>query len=121
MDLAESHIRDAGYGGFSFRELAAEIGIKSASVHHHFPTNATMATAVARRYGDRFHSRTRAPKMPLPRTAWRFERRSIETDGCAFAVCWGPKRVCCRPMLRGKFFPFSAAALTTSRAGLAVS
>ena len=54
MDLAEAHIRNAGYGGFSFRDLAAEIGIKSASVHHHFPTKATMAAAVARRYGDRF-------------------------------------------------------------------
>jgi TetR/AcrR family transcriptional repressor of nem operon len=54
MDLAESHMRNAGYGGFSFRDLATEIGIKSASVHHHFPTKATMAVAVARRYGDRF-------------------------------------------------------------------
>src|SRR5258707_321902 len=54
MNLAESHIRNAGYGGFSFRELAAEIGIKSASVHHHFPTKATMAAAVTRRYADRF-------------------------------------------------------------------
>jgi AcrR family transcriptional regulator len=51
MDLAEAHIRSAGYGGFSFRDLAAEIGIKSASVHHHFPTKATMTAAVARRYG----------------------------------------------------------------------
>jgi TetR/AcrR family transcriptional repressor of nem operon len=56
MDLAEAHIRHRGYGGFSFRELAAEIGIKSASVHHHFPTKATMAAAVARRHGDRFLS-----------------------------------------------------------------
>jgi TetR/AcrR family transcriptional repressor of nem operon len=54
MDLAESHIRNAGYSGFSFRALAAEVGIKSASVHHHFPTKATMAAAVARRYADRF-------------------------------------------------------------------
>jgi AcrR family transcriptional regulator len=53
MDLAQAHIRHRGYGGFSFRELAAEIGIKSASVHYHFPTKATMAAAVARRYGDR--------------------------------------------------------------------
>ena len=53
MVLAEAHIGNAGYGGFSFRELAAEIGIKSASVHHHFPTKATMAAALARRYGDR--------------------------------------------------------------------
>ena len=54
MDLAEARIRDAGYGGFSFRELAAAIGIKSASVHHHFPTKAVMAAAVARRYTERF-------------------------------------------------------------------
>ena len=54
MDLAEAHIRSAGYAGFSFRDLAAEIGIKSASVHHHFPTKASMAAAVARRYADRF-------------------------------------------------------------------
>jgi TetR/AcrR family transcriptional regulator, transcriptional repressor for nem operon len=54
MDLAEAHIRNAGYGGFSFRDLATEIGIKSASVHHYFPTKATMTAAVARRYGDRF-------------------------------------------------------------------
>ena len=54
MDLAEVYIRNAGYGGFSFRALAAEIGIKSASVHHHFPTKSMMTAAVARRYGDRF-------------------------------------------------------------------
>jgi TetR/AcrR family transcriptional regulator, transcriptional repressor for nem operon len=54
MDLAEAHIRNAGYASFSFRDLAAEIGIKSASVHHYFPTKATMAAAVARRYADRF-------------------------------------------------------------------
>jgi TetR/AcrR family transcriptional repressor of nem operon len=54
LDLAEAHMRNSGYGGFSFRELAAEVGIKSASVHHHFRTKASMAAAVARRYGDRF-------------------------------------------------------------------
>jgi AcrR family transcriptional regulator len=54
MDLAEVHLRNAGYAGFSFRDIAAEIGLKSASVHHHFPTKATMAAAVARRYADRF-------------------------------------------------------------------
>jgi TetR/AcrR family transcriptional repressor of nem operon len=54
MDLAEARFREGGYAGFSFRDLAAELGIKSASVHHHFPTKAMMAAAVARRYGQRF-------------------------------------------------------------------
>jgi TetR/AcrR family transcriptional regulator, transcriptional repressor for nem operon len=65
MDLAEGHIRNAGYGGFSFRGLAAEIGIKSASVHHHFSTKATMAAAVVRRYGDRFFAAV--PRRPNER------------------------------------------------------
>jgi TetR/AcrR family transcriptional regulator, transcriptional repressor for nem operon len=54
LDLAESHMRNAGYGDFSFRELAAKVGIKSASVHHDFPTKASMAAAVARCCGNRF-------------------------------------------------------------------
>ena len=62
MDLAEARIRDAGYGGFSFRDLAAEIGIKSASVHHHFPIKAGMAAAVARRCGERLLKAAVAPR-----------------------------------------------------------
>ena len=54
LDLAESHMRNAGYGGFSFRELAAEVGTKSASVNHYVPTKASMAAARPRRYGNRF-------------------------------------------------------------------
>ena len=85
MELAEAHIRDAGYGGFSFRDLAAEIGIKSASVHHHFPTKAILAAAVARRYGDRFL----AAVAPRPNetgkdavSAYRSAfRKALERDG----------------------------------------
>jgi TetR/AcrR family transcriptional repressor of nem operon len=57
MDSAEAHMRNGGYGAFSFRDIAAEVGISSASVHHHFPTKAFMAAAVARRYGERFLAR----------------------------------------------------------------
>lgn len=61
MDFAEAHIRNGGYRGFSFRDLAADVGISSASVHHHFPTKSVMAAAVARRYGNRFFA-TVAPR-----------------------------------------------------------
>ncbi|WFU51926.1 TetR/AcrR family transcriptional regulator [Sinorhizobium terangae] len=54
MDAAEERIRQAGYSGFSFREVAADIGVKSSSVHYHFPTKKKLAAAVARRYTDRF-------------------------------------------------------------------
>jgi TetR/AcrR family transcriptional repressor of nem operon len=49
MDAAEKRIRGAGYSGFSFREIASDVGVKSASVHYHFPTKDALAVAVARR------------------------------------------------------------------------
>ncbi|WP_345774972.1 TetR/AcrR family transcriptional regulator [Sinorhizobium sp. K101] len=54
LDAAEERIRGAGYSGFSFREIAADVGVKSSSVHYHFPTKEKLAAAVARRYTDRF-------------------------------------------------------------------
>jgi TetR/AcrR family transcriptional regulator, transcriptional repressor for nem operon len=54
LDAAENFIRRGGYNDCSFREIAAEIGIKSASVHHHFPLKQDLAAAVARRYTQNF-------------------------------------------------------------------
>jgi len=39
-----------GYGGLNMRELAAEVGIKAASIYHHFPSKADLAAAIAKRY-----------------------------------------------------------------------
>jgi TetR/AcrR family transcriptional repressor of nem operon len=39
-----------GYNGLNFRDLAAEVGIKAASIYHHFPSKADLGAAVARRY-----------------------------------------------------------------------
>ncbi|MEM8629880.1 MAG: TetR/AcrR family transcriptional regulator [Pseudomonadota bacterium] len=54
MDVAERLIRTGGYDAFSFREIATELGIKSASVHYHYATKADLVAAVAKRYTDRF-------------------------------------------------------------------
>ncbi len=54
MDLAEARIRTKGYCAFSFREIAEAAGVKSASVHYHFPTKGDLGAAVARRYTERF-------------------------------------------------------------------
>ncbi len=52
MDAARLTMQAHGYSRLSFRELAKEVGIKSASVHHHFPTKADLGAAVARRYWE---------------------------------------------------------------------
>src|SRR6185369_12159145 len=53
MDSAERRMRLGGFSGFSFREIAADVGIKSSSVHYHFPTKEALAAAVVRRYVER--------------------------------------------------------------------
>jgi TetR/AcrR family transcriptional repressor of nem operon len=39
-----------GYGGLNFREIGAEVGIKAASIYHHFASKADLGAAVAKRY-----------------------------------------------------------------------
>lgn len=41
-----------GYGGLNFRDLADEVGIKAASIYHHFASKAELGAAVARRYWE---------------------------------------------------------------------
>ena len=54
LKAAEHKVRLGGYDNFSFRELAQEVGIKSASVHYHFPTKADLGAELAHQYTDSF-------------------------------------------------------------------
>lgn len=44
--IAQAH----GYGGLNFRDLAEDVGIRAASIYHHFTNKADLGAAVARRY-----------------------------------------------------------------------
>ncbi|MDB6076050.1 MAG: TetR family transcriptional regulator [Verrucomicrobiaceae bacterium] len=57
LDSAQELIRHRGPGGFSFRDLAAEVGISSASLHHHFPTKDDLLSAVVLRHRDAWNRR----------------------------------------------------------------
>ncbi|SIN82541.1 transcriptional regulator, TetR family [Singulisphaera sp. GP187] len=41
-----------GYSGLNFRDVAEVVGIKAASIYHHFPSKADLGAAVARRYWE---------------------------------------------------------------------
>ena len=62
IDIAQSMIREGGYNNFSFRNIAAAIGIKSSSVHYHFATKEDLGAAVARCYTDQFIDSLGDPK-----------------------------------------------------------
>jgi TetR/AcrR family transcriptional regulator, transcriptional repressor for nem operon len=94
LDLAEHYVRTVGYNGFSFRDLAEDAGIKSASVHYHFPTKERLAAAVARRYSERFFAALGLAgdtlKSPVAQMSTFVDlfRRALREDGrmCLFCV-----------------------------------
>jgi TetR/AcrR family transcriptional regulator, transcriptional repressor for nem operon len=46
--IAQAH----GYSGLNFRDLAEDVGIRAASIYHHFTSKADLGAAVARRYWE---------------------------------------------------------------------
>lgn len=54
LDTAQELVQTRGYNGFSFRRLADAVGIKSASVHYHFPTKGDLGRALLARFRSQF-------------------------------------------------------------------
>ncbi|WLA50955.1 MULTISPECIES: TetR/AcrR family transcriptional regulator [Bradyrhizobium] len=50
LDVAQPLIVAGGYNGFSYADISDAIGIRKASIHHHFPTKAELVSALVDRY-----------------------------------------------------------------------
>jgi AcrR family transcriptional regulator len=49
---AEALLRQRGFNGFSYRDIAEPMGIKNSAIHYHFPSKADLGVAVIQRYRD---------------------------------------------------------------------
>lgn len=54
LKSAEIHLRTKGYAAFSYADLSEEIGIRKASIHHHFPTKENLGEALITQYIAQF-------------------------------------------------------------------
>ena len=54
LDVAERLAQRRGFNGFSYADIAAELGVTKASLHYHFPGKADLGTALVARYAERF-------------------------------------------------------------------
>jgi TetR/AcrR family transcriptional repressor of nem operon len=50
LDAAQVLMRTRGYAGFSYRDISLRVGIRNASIHHHFPSKAALGAALAKRH-----------------------------------------------------------------------
>src|SRR5258708_16711749 len=80
LDIAQRLIQMRGYNGFSFKDIATSLGIRTASIHYHFPSKADLGVSLTLRYRERFMAELRdiclkesAPPTQLRRFAKLFQ------------------------------------------------
>lgn len=54
LDIAERLVQRRGFTGFSYADVAAELGITKASLHYHFPGKSELGESLISRYSARF-------------------------------------------------------------------
>jgi TetR/AcrR family transcriptional regulator, transcriptional repressor for nem operon len=92
LDSAETAVRERGYDGFSYADLAAAVGIRKASVHHHFPAKADLAEALIERYSHAVFARLDEIDALQPSAGGRLAAlvatyRAATADGTKLCLC----------------------------------
>src|ERR1700761_5184223 len=54
LDFAGELVQERGFNGFSYADVAAQVGISKAALHYHFPGKADLGLALITRYASRF-------------------------------------------------------------------
>jgi TetR/AcrR family transcriptional repressor of nem operon len=54
LDVAERLVQERGFNGFSYADIAAELGVTKAALHYHFASKSDLGDALIERYAERF-------------------------------------------------------------------
>ncbi|MBP1849961.1 TetR/AcrR family transcriptional regulator [Rhizobium halophytocola] len=110
LDIAQSLVIAGGYNGFSYADIAVAIGIRKASIHHHFPAKADLVAALVERY--RLQARTGLShlreQVPHPAdqlraylTYWKTCIGDASQPFCVCAMLAGEKDMLPKPVAAG--------------------
>ena len=56
LDAAERLVQTRGFNGISYADIAEEVGVTKANLHHHFGSKADMGEALVNRYMETFNA-----------------------------------------------------------------
>ena len=56
LDVAERLVQQRGFNGFSYADVARELGITTAALHYHFRSKGELGEALIERYAERFNA-----------------------------------------------------------------
>lgn len=86
-------IRRRGFNGFSYRDLAELVGVKTSSIHYYFPTKDDLVMEAVKEYSARMHEKLRGIDTTKP-----VEEQAAEFLGPFRASC-GSDLICLCAML----------------------
>ncbi|MEX0730337.1 MAG: TetR/AcrR family transcriptional regulator [Aquisalimonadaceae bacterium] len=98
LDIAQDLVQTRSYQGFSFQDIADALGLRKASLYHHFGSKEALALALLRRHRERFRSWTCAIDNEPPDTQLKDYIRNFGDilgagqklcPGGAFVPGWG--------------------------------
>jgi len=80
LDVAQDLLQTRGYNGFSIKDLAHRVDIRTSSIHYYFPTKADLCRALISRHRQRvacvlaeIDEQSRDPRTKLERFAYIFQ------------------------------------------------
>jgi TetR/AcrR family transcriptional repressor of nem operon len=74
LDIAEALVQTRGYNAFSYADVSDALGIRKASLHHHYPTKADLGLALVSRYRAAFLGALEHIEEKTGSTSRRLER-----------------------------------------------
>jgi TetR/AcrR family transcriptional regulator, transcriptional repressor for nem operon len=95
LNTANSIMVQRGYSAFSYADISEAVGIRKASIHHHFPTKAGLAVAVLRAHREKLIQGTEMLDAQIESPLARLQAYIHYWEGC----------------IRGKTVSFCVAAL----------
>lgn len=93
LDIAQSLIVAGGYNGFSYADISDAIGIRKASIHHHFPAKAELVAVLVDRYTKQAEAGLQSLREQAANPADQLQfyvdywRSCIENASQPFCVC----------------------------------
>lgn len=74
LDIGEQLLLERGYAGFSYQDIAEAVGIRKASIHHHFPAKEDLGRAIVERTRLRLDGGRAAVAADAEQAKRQFER-----------------------------------------------
>lgn len=93
LNCAQSLMIAGGYNGFSYADIAKVVGIRNASIHHHFPGKADLVRALVKRYREDAETAIAEAARHVPDPCEQLQayagywEQCIVNDTSAFCLC----------------------------------